>query len=51
VEALLVIYLALAFGFRPVATKRMNLQAIYLGECGYELFVKVNTAKTIPLRR
>lgn len=54
VEALLVIFLTLLFGFRPVTTTRMNLQAIELGECGYgltEAFRKGYTAKTVPLRR
>ena len=54
VEALLVVYLTLLFGFRPVTTTQMDLRSIEIGADGYgltEAFRKGYTAKTVPLRR
>ena len=54
VEALMVVFLGILFGFRPVTICRMDLTALELGEDGYSLteaFRKGYTAKTVPKRR
>lgn len=54
VESLVIVYLSLLFGFRPVTIVKMDLQSIERHGEGYaltEAFRKGYTAKHVPKRR
>ena len=50
-EALLVVFLGILFGFRPVTLCRMELTALEMNENGYGLTEAFRKGYTVPKRR